>query len=252
MIVFYFTASGNSLAVAKALNGKTLSIPQVLKEKTVVFKDEQIGIVTPCYVGGLPTIVEEFLGRVTLQSNYIFGIITYGKQCFSAPLRLNALALQNGMRLAYVNKIMMVDSSLKYFDMAQQIATQHTKRIDEHLDAIVQEIKAKKMRTTKPNRLYSMLGKIGAISYRREIGDYDKKYTIEASCNNCGICMNVCPTNNITITTRPSFLRRCIRCYACTHNCPQNAIRLAGEKSTARFRNEKIKLSEIVKANNQN
>jgi hypothetical protein len=37
----------------------------------------------------------------------------------------------------------------------------------------------------------------------------------------------------------------------CGHNCPQNAIHLKSERSSARFRNAEVKVSEINAANNQ-
>lgn len=41
MKIFYFTGKGNSLAVAKRLNGELVSIPQVMKEKTSYLKMKQ-------------------------------------------------------------------------------------------------------------------------------------------------------------------------------------------------------------------
>ena len=49
MKIFYFTGTGNSLAVAKRLSGELASIPQVMKERDFVFKDEAIGIIFPLY-----------------------------------------------------------------------------------------------------------------------------------------------------------------------------------------------------------
>lgn len=251
MLVFYFTASGNSLAVAKAFNGKTISIPSALQGDTKVFEDEQIGIVCPCYVGGIPTPVEEFLATVTLRANYAFGIITCGNFSSGSTHELEKAIQRSGLSLSYLNKILMVDSSLKYYDMNAQMAKQHGKRIDDHLQAIVRDVEAHKKYKTRSNFVYKAFSNLGRRLYLKEIGDYDTKYTIEADCNNCGTCSKVCPVGNIAMNGKPTFLHNCIRCYACTHNCPKNAIRLAGEKSTARFRNERVSLSEIVAANDR-
>lgn len=45
MKIFYFTGTGNSFAVSKRLSGELVSIPQVMKERDFVFKDEAIGII---------------------------------------------------------------------------------------------------------------------------------------------------------------------------------------------------------------
>jgi hypothetical protein len=54
MKVFYFTATGNCLEVAKAFGGELLSIPQVLRQNKTSFEDEAIGIIFPCYALATP------------------------------------------------------------------------------------------------------------------------------------------------------------------------------------------------------
>ena len=57
MKTFYFTATGNSLYVAKRIGGELYSIPQMLENKRLEFEDEAIGIVLPCYGWGIPNMV---------------------------------------------------------------------------------------------------------------------------------------------------------------------------------------------------
>jgi ferredoxin len=146
----------------------------------------------------------------------------------------------------------MVDNSLKFYDMEKQISLIPSKHIDENLEIIVSDIKAKRKYIKKVNFLKKGFSKIGFKLYNKEVGDYDKKFSIEAHCNGCGICAKVCPVNNIEMKSAPTFTGNCIRCYACTQNCPQNAIRFKGEKSKVRFRNENVSLKEIIEANNYN
>ena len=70
-IVFYFTASGNSLYVAKHLSEKPISIPQVLKNGPMEFEADEIGLVFPDYQGKAPNIVQEFAQKVKLKANYM-------------------------------------------------------------------------------------------------------------------------------------------------------------------------------------
>ena len=79
MKIFYFTGTGNSLAVAKKFNGEWISIPQVVKRKsTLAYRDEAIGIVFPLYCLNPPKMVCEFLSRAKFQIDYLFAIATYG------------------------------------------------------------------------------------------------------------------------------------------------------------------------------
>ena len=47
-MVFYFTATGNSLYVAKCIDEYPVSISQVIKNSSI-YSDNQIGIVCPVY-----------------------------------------------------------------------------------------------------------------------------------------------------------------------------------------------------------
>ena len=77
-LVFYFTATGNSLYVAKRLTNEALSIPQELKKTTREYTADTIGIVCPVYSGELPKIVRRFLQGSTFKADYFYIILTYG------------------------------------------------------------------------------------------------------------------------------------------------------------------------------
>lgn len=62
-LVFYFTATGNSLFVAKSLSDAPLSIPQELKKDNLTYEADEIGFVFPDYAASAPLIVREFLGK---------------------------------------------------------------------------------------------------------------------------------------------------------------------------------------------
>ncbi|MHA1583952.1 MAG: EFR1 family ferrodoxin [Promethearchaeota archaeon] len=48
----------------------------------------------------------------------------------------------------------------------------------------------------------------------------------KSKCTKCGICVNSCPTSNITMenTEFPSFGKECIACFNCELSCPEEAI----------------------------
>lgn len=77
-MVFYFTATGNSLYVAKQLERDPVSIPQIIKEKELCFQDETIGIVCPVYGSEPPYMVQEFLRKAQFETEYFYVVMTYG------------------------------------------------------------------------------------------------------------------------------------------------------------------------------
>ena len=62
-MIFYFTATGNSLYVAKQLDDELISIAQVIAQDDLKFKAEKIGIVTPMFSLKLPDIIQRFLEK---------------------------------------------------------------------------------------------------------------------------------------------------------------------------------------------
>ena len=78
-LIFYFTATGNSLFVARELGGKNIiSIPQALKKGELVYEADEIGIVYPVYGHMPPNLVKDFLKVAKLKADYFFAVLTYG------------------------------------------------------------------------------------------------------------------------------------------------------------------------------
>lgn len=116
-MLFYFTGTGNSLYVARQIEEKPISIPQILHQENLKFKDEKIGIVYPVYAGEAPKIVLEFLEKATFETDYFYLILTYGKDVTDAPECIARLLEEKGRHVNYIHSILMVDNYLPSFDM---------------------------------------------------------------------------------------------------------------------------------------
>lgn len=63
---------------------------------------------------------------------------------------------------------------------------------------------------------------------------YSRLFRVDSSkCTACGLCMEVCPTGNITRDTRgfPQWDRHCLVCLTCEMKCPEEAITSALSRS---------------------
>ncbi|MGB8450789.1 MAG: EFR1 family ferrodoxin [Anaerocolumna sp.] len=246
MKILYFTATGNSLYVAKKIGGEALSIPRLQKEGRFDFKDEKIGIVFPVFNNSVPNIVEEFLDKAKLNSKYIFGIATYGLFSGASTRHLIKIGKRNGIEFSYINEIVMVDNYLPGFEMKQQMEGQGKKHIEERLGEIIKDIKTGRIYIKKHAVMAEPIRLLNLKMYDNE---FDKKFTVNNSCNGCKTCERVCPVDNIKVDKRPDFNGNCQHCMACIQNCPQKAIHLKNEKSAARFVNSNVTLNEIMEAN---
>jgi ferredoxin len=250
MKILYFTATGNSLYVAKRIGGECLSIPKLMKEARFEFEDEKIGIVFPTYFGGVPKIVEEFLNKVKLKSKYIFAVVSYGAFSLSVISDLLEIGKKNQIEFSYINDILMVDNWLPMFDMNKQMIKEPKKNIEENLGQIIKDIEIKKVYIKEHSAIikYVVL-LIGKVSPQANV-EFDKNFYIEDTCNECKVCEKVCPVDNIKVEGKPVYNRNCQQCLACINHCPKRAIRLKREKGKARFINQNITLKEIIDANN--
>lgn len=254
MKVFYFTATGNSLYVAKRLGGELYSIPKVLKEGKLKFEDEKIGIVFPCYGFAAPSIVREFIKKVTLKSPYIFAVLTYGNKVANGVGWFTEFAKENSINIQYASSLLMVDNYLPVFDMEQQKLK--PKNTEENLKSLISDIAENKIFIQNSSFLDSLItGSLEGFMKAFPGFHSAKKFSINNICSSCGTCTKVCPRANISIDkgikgSKPVYGNKCEFCLACINLCPQKAIQLKGEKNPkARFRNENITLKEIIASN---
>lgn len=56
----------------------TVSIVDCIRQGEYSFSDDSIGIVSPTYFWGLPSIVKEFLEKAAFNTDYLYFISTYG------------------------------------------------------------------------------------------------------------------------------------------------------------------------------
>lgn len=251
MTVLYFTSTGNSFYVAKRMGGTVCSIPQAVKEDKTEFEDEAIGLVFPVYGLCVPPYVTEFISKVHFKTGYLFAIITYGFYDGGVISHLLATAQKSGLQFSYIHKLKMVENYLPGFEMKTEIQKEPKRNIEEHLQQILCDVKARKKSIQRDSWFDRLMTTTHLKNYGYSIGRGEtEKYRVEDSCKGCSTCVQVCPTDNIRLdASKPVFGDQCLSCLACIHNCPQNAIHMAGEKSAVRFRNSNITLEEIINAN---
>lgn len=254
IMIFYFTATGNSLYIAKELEKNPISIPQVIKKKEQFYKDDKIGIVAPIYGHEMPELVKQFIKSATFQTDYFYIVLTYGNRHGGAAELANNFCKECGVHVDYLNLIQMVDNWLLSFDMEEQ------KKIDKHIDQnllkIINDIQFNK-KEIQPVTDSDRQAHDQYLEMRSKMPSdlFQHLYHVNNDCVGCGICTQVCPTGCISLNNKKVIyhMSNCQTCMACIHNCPQKAIQLnIPEKNPkARFRNDKIKIQEVMEANKQ-
>ncbi len=253
-MVFYFTATGNSLYVAKRLDETRISIAQAVHDGDQVYTAERIGIVCPVFGHEVPPLVREFLAQSTFRTDYFYMILTYGNRHGGAAELAQKLLDDLRIHPSYINLVLMVDNFLPGFDMNEQRALD--KNVDGQIERIMQDITARKEYiapvTDKDRAAHQEYLNRTAEMPKDALS---KVYRITDECIGCGICTKVCPKKCLHMEGQGSVWEPegCMMCMACIHACPMMAIQMnMPEKNRkARYRNENISICEIVDANNQ-
>ncbi|MBN1878164.1 MAG: EFR1 family ferrodoxin [Anaerolineae bacterium] len=105
MDIYYFSSTGNSLAVARDLaertDGRLLSIPSLMDCASIIPETNAIGLVSPVYHKSIPLILKRFVEKLEgLDGTYIFATCTYGDTIGLAISHLDHLLQSRGGRLA--------------------------------------------------------------------------------------------------------------------------------------------------------
>lgn len=257
-MLFYFTATGNSLYVAKHLDEELVSIPQEMNKQNRHYQAKRIGIVCPLFEFEMPDLVKEFISTSTFDTEYFYIIISYGMHHGGVALRTKAFLDSIHQKVDYINTIIMHDNAIIVFDMDEQRKIEHTKHVDEHIAILKQDVDAHKQFIQDTNQeetdfynFYQNILETKGPQYSFPL------YTIKDTCKGCGICTQVCPRGCIQMKNgHPEFdYTNCLHCTACAQHCSAKAIVLASGKEpnpNARYRHPKIALTEIIHSNKQN
>jgi ferredoxin len=241
-ILYWFSGTGNSLAVARALAEKLgetrlISIPRAMKGETP--PAERIGLVFPVYAFGPPKMVAEFVDRLPADaSDYIFSVATMGGMPGATHAILRSRLRRRGLDLAAGWSIALPGNCIMLY---QAPTEQKQRKLIDKSAARVQEI-ANAVAAGRRGRFQDSLPPLNWIARwlwpkaMKQFPGSDKKFFATDACTHCGLCEQVCPAENIRLVDgRPQWQHRCEACCACLNLCPVEAIQY-GRKTVGRRR----------------
>ncbi|MCX6690545.1 MAG: EFR1 family ferrodoxin, partial [Methanoregula sp.] len=174
---------------------------------------------------------KEFVKKLSFSATpYIFGIATCGQTSGHSLFTLKSLLEEKGTTLAAGFVLVMPENYIAPHDLMEPAKIQQQKIRDtkEKIPELAAAISRQQFFAPegRDSLIWRILVGIFAV-YVTSVIRIPKQIHATDTCNRCGMCRRICPTNNITVTEKAvTWDDRCTQCYACVHWCPQGAIEI--------------------------
>lgn len=264
-MILYFSATGNSLAIARQLaerlNERLMLLTEAVKQDMT--GEKRIGLVFPTYDFNLPPAMPEIVARLKISpQSYVFTVVTCGSMAGNCVWVLRRLLRKKGIELAYSHKVSMPDNSALAFGRNPNKQLGKYERVPARMEQIIRELQ-----NESHTLHYSWFGLLswllGRPAVERGMIHYLGPKVNADKCNGCGTCVRVCPMENIQLVEsmgakdRPSDSKsaqvavtgdHCTVCLACVHACAQQAISTNGKVTLKerQYRHQQIKLKDLL------
>lgn len=246
-LIVYFSGTGNTWLLAKEMerrfrdkgkNVECYSIENEVLTLEKILNAEHLIIGYPIYGSEAPAPMKQFIN--TLPTNDV------GKKlsifCTQAYMSgdganyLEKLLSAKNYNLLHTEEFKMSNNFyVPVFIRAFPVGDQ--KKIDKRnakafrrLDSFIENISNENYSVKHVGFMNQLLGN----SQRKHIGKYITKVNeallVDENCTKCGLCVKLCPMNNIQLNDIIHFQTSCSACMRCYQACPVSAIQIT-EKS---------------------
>jgi ferredoxin len=239
----YFTGTGNSLKVLNTCNnifaesGNITNISEISPNESIIPASDLLGFCFPVYAFGIPRICYKYLKGIEKfkKLQKVFILITAGdsdESGFSIKECERILNKKN-CEIVYTEIVQMpinwTTSPQPPYPPSKEEAIEILKNGEFKSREIANFIlnglrkyhsfnypaRYSKFRFYKDYMLFKYLG----------IQNLWRLFNVYDSCNGCGLCAKICPTNSIRLMDkRPVWSKSCEQCMRCVNYCPSEAI----------------------------
>ena len=215
--IYYFSPTGGTKRVtqifADAMGkenkwydiGKKEPIPNEATADLSIFA-------APVFGGRIPSVVREKLKKLKGAGKKAITLVVYGNRAYEdALLEINDILAENGFTVIASGAFVAQHSMIPEVG-AGRPDQEDAKEIRDFAKAVLNKKSANSVQVPG-NHPYKPEMKVPCTPESH------------SACKRCGICVKVCPTDAISMTSKgiATDKEKCILCMACTHVCPEHA-----------------------------
>ncbi|MDR2035619.1 MAG: EFR1 family ferrodoxin [Coriobacteriales bacterium] len=252
--IYYFSATGNSLAVARHLTEaldveEPISVPGSLINEDPYLEARgatSLGFVFPVQRATIPEMLRGFIQSMPIDPHcYYFAISTYSLFGSNEFWDIDELLVSKGAALNYAASVKMM-GNVGIVGPSTATINKRLERMEHQVDGIATAIAYHQQSFfPRANKLLGWAVKNFTHLYRKYI-----VFRIDKRCKGCGICVQVCPAQNIQLqktdseVSAPIRSDKCEACLACVHWCPASAVRMSKRRHTS-YHNPRVLPEEL-------
>lgn len=255
-IIFYYTGTGNSLWIGRILaqgisNTELISILDWNANRHST-DYAVIGLIFPVHIWGVPRRVLSFLTLLkAMTPDYIFAVASNAGQVSNALVQLHKEMESKGLVLSSGWSVVMPSNYIPW-EGPGPLEEQKKRFVEARikLSAIAEKVCSRVKMPVEKGLLWQRI--LFTVLYKFTfpyVPKMDNKFWVNEECNQCGICVNICPTKNIKIQNEKIYwANNCEQCLACIQWCPQKALQY-GKRTVAytRYHHPEIKVKDLLK-----
>lgn len=239
-MIFYFSGTGNSAAVAKRVAEKLGDVAVDMIGKHAgsydLSDEEYLGFVFPVYAWAAPEVMLRFAKaiRITQTDAYTFAIATFSNAAGMALEQFSEVVpLKGGFGIVMPDNYPITDHIID----TKESAMDKLKKAEVRLADIIVRIgrkeevfDVKRGENARENTYVKSL--VFNAQWRTT-----EPYHVSDACVGCGLCEKKCPAGAIKVQEgKPTWVKKdCYLCMACLNYCPVEAIDY-GTYSNGRWR----------------
>lgn len=247
-MILYFSATGNckyvATRLAQATGQEMYSIADCIRNGQYDFSDGTVGIISPAYDWGLPSIVKEFLEKASFRTDYLYFAATYGTIPGAIGYMANKAIRERTIDAYY--SVRMPDTWTPIFDLSTpEKVAKYTRHTESEIDRMIQGVRERRTNRHLRPRTPAIITKLIAEPlYNKKVRRTSNLHA-ENTCIGCGLCAKKCPVQAIAMRDgRPVWVKdRCVMCLGCLHRCPKFAIQYGNRtKKHGQYTNPNVKV----------